>query len=138
MSIDQDLARIWSILDKLRSQDQPRWKWLQTPLTSASWTGASAKTVADNGIIDLSAVFGVPAGVKAVALSLGVVGNTVPTYAQLGPNAGYYTAVFQSVQVSGVAIYNSGIVPCDANGDIYFRCTGNLTGVEIIIGGYQF
>jgi hypothetical protein len=44
--------------------------YLTTALTSTSWDGDS-KTSANNGIIDLSAVFGVPAGVKAGTCAAG-------------------------------------------------------------------
>ena len=42
-----------------------QWVYLQAPLTSTSWDGDSFSTTAKT-LIDLSAVFGVPANVKAI------------------------------------------------------------------------
>ena len=71
MSVDlwSEIKKIWREIDVLKSFDVPKrvseWTMLETPMTSTDWT---ADTFSTTGVtkIDLSAVFGVPAGVSAV------------------------------------------------------------------------
>ena len=108
--------------------------YLTASLTSTSWDGDS-KTAANNGTIDLSAVFGVPAGVKAVLVRLSAQSSSVGNVAQLGPSSGQNNAVFARTQVTNVYSDSFGLVPCDANGDVYFTCVGTCN-VNIQIWGY--
>ena len=117
---------------------------LTAALTSTSWDGDSFSTTAKT-LIDLSAVFGVPAGVKAIYLRAvirdsGSAGNT-DIYLVLGPtNAGG----------AGLNVRCGGrpndfwedqtiIVPCDANGDVYYQIVasgGSTMDVYLFIWGY--
>jgi hypothetical protein len=101
---------------------------LTTALTSTSWDG-DAKTTDDNGTIDLSAVFGVPAGIKAALVSMTVKDETTQVWSLAGPLQ-VWTIVANN--------YNSGmgIVPCDANGDFSWACGSELDYVALKIHGY--
>ena len=116
---------------------------LTTPLTSTSWDGDSYSTTAKT-LIDLSAVFGAPAGVKAVLDRIEM---------RDSGSAGFDAYLFLSpVDTAGVGLMEScaglgndyrsrgtHIVPCDANGDIYYQinASGSLTmDVKIEIWGY--
>ena len=111
---------------------------LTTPLTSASWDGDS-RSSSPKTLIDLSAVFGAPAGIKAVLLSVQVRDSTSST--------GDAFIIFSDDNTAGEGIvvgcngirndawaYNQAIVPCDANGDIYYQTvsTGVLT-LDIVV-----
>ncbi|MDO8683474.1 MAG: hypothetical protein Q7N50_08335 [Armatimonadota bacterium] len=117
---------------------------LTSPLTSTSWDGDSFSTTAPT-LIDLSAVFGVPAGVKAVYLS--VVINDSGSAATADVNISFYPAsggIFAHVVYCGGIANDAmaaaqGIVPCDANGDVYYSITASGVGtldVRIRIFGY--
>lgn len=108
---------------------------LTTPLTSTSWDG-DAKTTADNGVIDLSAVFGVPAGVAAVDVVLLGVATSAGVYYGVRPASSGHRAVPGRTQVANVYCESAAVCPCDANGDIYFVTSGNLAGVHLQIWGY--
>jgi hypothetical protein len=109
--------------------------YLTTALTSTSWDGDS-KTSGNNGTIDLSAVFGVPAGVKAVLVRLSARSATPSTsYALLGPSSAQNDALVSRVQVANTWQDSSGVVPCNASGDIYFTC-GGTCDIVIEIWGY--
>lgn len=101
---------------------------LVTPLTSASWDG-DAKTVADNGTIDLSVVFGAPAGIEAALVVMTIYDETPGVLAVAG-------ALPVWTQVANIATAGSGIVPCDANGDFAWACTEELDYVKIELYGY--
>ena len=121
--------------------------WVGTagaPLPSTAWDGDSRSTTAKT-LIDLSTVFGVPAGVKAVDVLVAIrdSGSAAGTaYFLLSPNATASSGKF--IGCSGLTnsafTYGSFTCPCDANGDVYFQCvaTGSLTlDVIIQIWGYQ-
>ena len=122
--------------DKLDGYDSAvfgRPVFLTTPKTSTSWDGDARSTTAKT-LIDLSVVFGVPAGVKAILVRL--------TARDSGSSSGYCqfalspnnTADSVAVQayLQGVAndiyITENGIVPCDANGDVYYQIAASGTG----------
>lgn len=110
--------------------------FLTTPKTSTSWDGDARSTTART-LIDLSAVFGVPAGVKAVLLSVKVrdsASQTSDTYIVLGPTntAGEGVAVnpqYTNDRYNRVVV----VVPCDANGDIYYDLTASGAGTFDVI-----
>lgn len=111
---------------------------LSTPLTSTSWDGDN-KTSSNNGTIDLSSVFGVPAGIKAVKLSVQLQCNTAGKYANFGINSTYNYMLGQIIQVANAKIVMQGDVNCDSNGDIYFAtdaATGSEMSVYVRIWGY--
>jgi len=120
-------------LDGLDSTDFGRPVFLTTPKTSTSWDGDAFSTTAKTKI-DLSDVFGVPAGVKAVMVRMAARDSgSSAGYCQLGlsPNSTAGSVAVQAY-LQGVAndVYVSvnGVVPCDANGDIYYQITASGTG----------
>lgn len=120
------------------------WKYLTTPLTSTSWDGDSFSTTAKTKI-DLSAVFGVPAGVKAVLVyAYARDSGSAANYALLvlspisTADAGPF--VLECPPVNDRYGYSSGIVPCDSAGDIYYQilASGASTmDVYLEIWGYK-
>ena len=131
-------------LDGYDSADFGRPVFLTTPLTSTSWDGDAFSTTAKT-LIDLSAVFGVPAGVKAILVRMAA--RDSASYA----NSGLYISLSPTNAAGGAAIlrpagivndvYTDGmfIVPCDANGDVYYQIVASGTGTldaTIQIWGY--
>jgi hypothetical protein len=119
-------------------------KPLTTPLTSTAWDGDSFSTTSKTKI-DLSAVFSVPAGVKAVLVA-GTIADSGSATAdcsfRLSPNNTANQAPL-ALKIKGVEnSYSqpySGIVPCDSNGDIYYQIVASGTGTMAIflqIWGY--
>ena len=118
---------------KITRDNLSGWHFLTTPLTSTSWDGDARSTTAKTKI-DLSAVFGVPAGVKAVMVRMVARDSGSSTgYCQLGlsPNSTAGSVAVQAY-LQGVAddVYVSvnGIVPCDGNGDVYYQIAASGTG----------
>lgn len=143
------LKRHDKAIEKLNAFDVPKPSpvFLLAPLTSVSWTGSTHSTTAKT-LIDLSAVFGVPAGVKAVAVrtfvkdSASSGATNFGYYLLLSPNntagSGDYGASPNGMPDS-VWHYDQGIVGCDANGDIYYQIVASGAGtfaVYIQILGY--
>ena len=130
---------------KISRETLAGWYFLSTPLTSTSWDGDSISTQATGVLIDLSTTHGVPARVKAVMVRCYIRDSASATtnglYFSLGSGS-TGTAQF-AVRCSGLPndylTDGVGIVPCDANGDIYYRCATSGTGtmdVWIVITGY--
>ena len=119
------------------------WVYLTTPLTSTSWDGDARSTTAKT-LIDLSAVFAVPAGVRAVLVyvSLKDSGSAgTDCYLVLAPNDTANQGMFFNADRSGDDrnYRGNGVIPCDANGDIYFQvaASGAATcDVRIEVWGY--
>ena len=120
--------------------------FLTSPLTSTSFDGDSFSTMANAAVIDLSTAFSAPAGIKAALVNLqardsGSAGSATDLYVALGPSA--TTTYALGVHLQGVVndAYgaDTGIVPCDANGDVYYKITASGPGamdVWIRILGY--
>jgi len=118
--------------------------FLTTPLTSTSWDGDARSTEAAT-LIDLSAVFGVPAGVRAVNVRIecndSAAFGTANLYASLGPSATYFYHVKNVTLGGDVKSCNSEWCNCDANGDIYYRIVASGAGtmdVRLEIWGYAY
>ncbi len=115
---------------------------LSIPLTSTSWDGDSFSTTAAT-LIDLSAVFSVPAGVRAISVSVAF-RDSASAANEVAINLGPAAAVGAlEIRASGIAndfwTAGSGIVPCDANGDIYYTITASgasTAEVTMRIWGY--
>jgi hypothetical protein len=117
---------------------------LTTYLTSTSFDGDSFSDTAKT-LIDLSAVFGAPAGIKAalvrvMARDSGSAANA-SCLVCLGHNNS--SGVGQVLWLSGIAndMWHDAqmIVPCDANGDIYYQVDASGAGtldLYIQIWGY--
>lgn len=120
----------------------PRFVPLTTPLTSTAWDGDAHSTHAA-AVLDLSVVFGAPAGIKAVLIYLGCndSGSAAgAAYFNIGPGSG---KIAEGLILDGVPNdkFRSHLVtcPCDANGDIWWECDAsgvNTLDVELVIWGY--
>jgi len=117
--------------------------FLTTPLTSTAWDGDSFSTTSKT-LIDLSAVFGVPAGVKAVLVKVALRDSASASglyYIQFsGVSSGTgYSLTVPAIPVNDRYGYGQGIVPCDANGDIYYSIVASGSGtmdIYLEIWGY--
>jgi len=115
-----------------------------TPLTSTSWDGDARSTTART-LIDLSAVFGAPDGIKAILVKVTIrdSGSAAGDYSfNLMPASGSGEIAFTS-RCSGLVndayTTESGIVPCDANGDVYYQIVASgasTMDVTMQIWGY--
>ena len=111
--------------------------YLTTPLTSPNWNG-DAKSDAGPTKLDMSAVFtGYPdaatgVAVKAVLLRIAARDDasigTAGLYFSVGPSATYYYALQANPPGADVLASNTGICPCDANGDIYYKINASGSG----------
>jgi hypothetical protein len=110
--------------------------FLATPLTSVNWDG-DTKTEANRATIDLSAEFGVPAGVKAVMVDVQAVCAQAANYIRFGPTSSFSWALTAKAGVAGGTATVSNTVPCDANGDIYcYVSAGGTITTQMWIHGY--
>ena len=131
-------------LDGLDSTAFGRPVFLTTPLTSSSWLLSSGgRSNTSSTLIDLSSVFDVPAGVKAVLVRLVVRDSGAfpqdEKYVSFGPSSTYYYALSCYALGGDYQSSNNGIIPCDSNGDIYYRVVASGTGtmdVNLEIWGY--
>lgn len=111
---------------------------LVTPETSTSWDGDAKSSGTQK--IDVSSAFGISntADIKAYAVRFAVKDSATGNYAGLGGgnsgNARYAVTVW--THVNNIYTENSGIVPADSNGDIYFTAGAAVDGVFIQIFGY--
>ena len=107
--------------------------YLTTPLTSTDWDG-DAKSDEGPTKLDMSAVFtGYPdMAVKAVLLRLAARDDasigTAGLYFSVGPSATYYYALQANPPGADVLSSITGICPCDANGDIYYKINASGSG----------
>lgn len=118
---------------KITRDNLSGWHFLTTPLTSTSWDGDSYSTTAKT-LIDLSEVFGVPAGAKGILVRLAARDSGSSTgncQFLLSPNAIDKSVAVQAY-LQGVAndvyVCVNGIVPCDGNGDVYYQIAASGTG----------
>ena len=142
LSTLKDLAKR---INRLETQGQPTWVYLTAPLTSVDWDGDAHSTTAKT-LIDLSVIFGAPAGIKAilvhaVASDSGSVG--AETYFGISPNdtAGSSALVcYLTGQVNDWGVVDTGVCPCDSNGDIYYQIVAsgaNTLDATLRIWGYM-
>lgn len=113
-----------------------------TKKTSGSFDG-DAKSTTGATKIDLSAVFGVPAGVKAVNIRIFARDSSghilTAQYLGVGPSAADPFMVTVRPVGNDQIMENTGITTCDGNGDIYWRCGasgGGTLDIWIEISGY--
>lgn len=131
-------------ISRLEVQGYGQFIPLTTPLTSTDWDGDSHSTTAKT-LIDLSAIFGVPAGVRAI--------KVVTIINDSGSSAGYVWLRLANNNTDQIAdyihwlafatndgfSYNCGTVSCDINGDIYYQISASGAGTfdcYISIYGY--
>lgn len=138
------IKRLEREVERLRVKESGKFIALTTPLTSTSWDGDAFSTTAKTKI-DLSVVFGVPAGAKGILVRLVARDSgSSAGYCQLGlsPNATAGSvaaqAYLQGIQ-NDVYVSVNGVVPCDENGDVYYQinASGSATmDVYLEIWGY--
>ena len=126
------IKRLEREVERLRVKESGKFIALTTPLTSTSWDGDSFSTTAKTKI-DLSEVFDVPAGVKAVLVSVIIRDSgsaASDCYLTLSPTSTDTNGIhFDCSGLTNDAFERSnGIIPCDANGDIYYRIGASGTG----------
>lgn len=119
--------------------------FLTTPKTSTSWDGDSFSTTAKTKI-DLSTVFGVPAGVKAIIASVsardsGSAANLSGCYLILSPNNTSYEGVYTYCAglTNDAWTHHNITVPCNGDGDVYYQINASGTGtidIYLQIWGY--
>jgi hypothetical protein len=136
-AVIQRIKQLEREVERLQRWERPAIKpvFLTTPKTSTSWDG-DTKTTSDRAIVDLSTVFDVPAGIKAVLMSIQTQADAVNEYIRFGPNSTYNYALTCRTPVAGQIAHASGIVPCDSNGDVYCYPSGTIENVQVYIWGY--
>ena len=130
-------------LDGYDSTDFGRPVFLTAALTSTAWDGDAFSTT-EKTKIDLSEVFGVPAGIKAVLAKIAIRDSgsaaTSCRFQLSGVSSGTnYSLTVQASPINDRYAYFSGIVPCDANGDIYYMAVASDSGtmdIYLEIWGY--
>lgn len=115
---------------------------LTAGLTSTSWDGDGYSTSAAT-LIDLSAVFGVPAGVKAVALKIACRdsgSSSTRTWIYFGPGAGQWAVEVETTGLADDTLrHGATVVPCNVDGDIFYGLTASgagTTDIWLSIWGY--
>ena len=145
-----DFRRLERTIERMQTAETPAgWTYLTSPLTAVAWTNAAYSTTAKT-LIDLSTVFGVPVGVKAVAVRLEARDNgsaaatAFNCWVGLSPN-NTSGSLAQCLWLAGVPNdfirESDAVIPCDANGDIYYQINATGAGtmdVWIEIWGYTF
>ena len=136
----------------LETLENGRWVWphdtiwvgtANTPLTSTDWTADAFSTTAKT-LIDLSVVFGVPAGVHAVYMRVNVndSGSAAnDTYLILSPNDTAASGMaFSPYSVNDRVNRTQAIIPCNSDGDIYYQISASGAGtfdVTLQVWGYE-
>lgn len=122
-------------LDGLDSTDFGRPVFLSAPLTSTSWNGNLFSTTSKT-LLDLSAVFGAPAGIKAIIAEYSIkdTGSSNGTCRLvLSPNNVNMIGVhLMGSPTDGHLATSNAIIPCDANGDIYYQIVASGTNTMTI------
>ena len=129
--------------NKISRENLAGWHFLTTPLYSTAWDGDAFSTTSKTKI-DLSEVFGVPAGVKAVLVLVNMrdsASTTTYSYMYLSPSDTANSGLIFSCDngKNDGLVPASATVPCDANGDIYYQVAASGPGtmdVTIQIWGY--
>lgn len=130
-------------VDHLNRLENGKFYPLTTDLVSTSFDGDSFSTTAKT-LIDLSASFGAPAGIKAVLINVAIRDSGSAAndcYLVLSPNntAGLGPTVRCSGLPNDTFANGALMVPCDANGDIYYQVLAsgaNTLDVYLQIWGY--
>ncbi len=113
-------------LSRLEFRSHHEWVYLQTPLTSVDWDGNTYSTTAKT-LIDLSAVFGAPAGIRAILVQI-----SIRDIDSTGPDDNFIILSPNDTALSGTIVRSKGrydndwesqmlTVPCSATGDVYYQ-----------------
>ena len=107
------------------------------PLGSALMnSGYDGDAIAASAWLTLTSLFNVPAGAKAIAALVTARDETVGVAFCLGPDSSNYMAVCAYTQVANYYANASGIVPCDANGNVYLYLGSEVDNLYVRIWGY--
>ncbi len=117
---------------------------LAYPLESVAWDGDAYSTTAKT-LIDLSAVFGAPPGIKEATFYVECRDSgsgAADCYIILSPNNTVNNGVVVSPygNANDIPMRQTITVPCDANGDIYYQIVATGAGrfdVWLRIWGYD-
>ena len=132
-----------TITDTTIKPSQPQFYPLTTELMSTSWDGDSFSTTSKT-LIDLSSVFGVPAGVKAVYVQMAIrdsASSTTDAWIVLGADntAGRGINFGCGGLANDMWARPAAIVPCNTDGDIYYQINASGTStfdVYLFIWGW--
>jgi len=131
-------------VERVRANEIPQWVYLSAPLTSTAWDGDAYSTTAKT-LIDLSAVFGVPAGVKAVYVTIQLRDSgsaASDTFFILSPNdTANFGQASSPMPVNDRYGRYAFIVPCNVDGDVYYQVGASGPGtmdVYIQIWGWMY
>lgn len=119
-------------LDGLDSTAFGRPVFLTAPFGSTSWDG-DARSTTSKTLIDLSAVFGVPAGVKAVLARIAArdSGSSFDAYFGISPND-VPADLTVNIRLQGHAddqiLEMTSVCPCNADGDVYYQTKASGSG----------
>ena len=120
-------------VERLRVKEKQVFVPLTSPLTSTAWDGDAFSTTSKT-LIDLSTVFGAPAGIKAVLVRLAARDSGASGYdAYFGISPNDVAADLSlNIRLQGHGndqiLESTTICPCDANGDIYYQTKASNTG----------
>lgn len=138
----QKLRRLEREVERLQRWESGKFIALTTPLTSTDWDGDARSTTAKTKI-DLSAVFGVPAGVKAVLLECAINDSGSLAYSTYGgawiifsgDNIDAWSGQGINIEKEPNDAHRNAhmIVACNADGDIYYRINASGTGTMDVI-----
>lgn len=107
--------------------------------TGTAWSTVASRSAADNGLIDLSATFGVPANVQAVILRVDIndvdTGNPI-ALVSMGATATPTEQLLYAGYNGEWMIHNSVIVPCTADGDIYITFSETVSNFRFFVLGW--
>ena len=129
-----EIGKLKREVERLKRVEQVRPVFLTTPLTSTAWDGDAYSTTSKTKI-DLSSVFSVPAGVKAVLVqSIARDSGSAASpdiFFGVSPNdvdaSNTVMAVGRALP-NDTLVYTLGVVPCDTNGEIYYQVVAVGTG----------
>jgi len=133
--IGEMIAHIAALERRLDDLDLPAQAYHYQPITIVKgWDPASNK--ASQTLNLQAAPWSLPAGIKAVAVYLAYTAANNGDNGQLEKSSGNGTAVFAICPDAAEYGSGSGIVNCDANGDIYFTTNQATNTVYLFIHGY--
>ena len=138
MKLLQEIERLKRQVERLKVGEIPTGGFipLTTPLTSTSWDGDSFSTNAKT-LIDLSAVFNAPAGIKAALFMVSIRDSGSADndrWFLLSPDDTAYDGLsLTACPVNDRWSRTSMVVPCDANGDVYYQLNASGSGTMDVI-----
>ena len=143
------IKRLEREVERLRVKESGKFIALTTPLTSTAWDGDAYSSNGGKTLIDLSAVFDVPDGVKAVLLECAINDSGSLTYSTYGGAWIIFSGQNdESWGGQGINLEKEPndahrnahmVVACNSDGDIYYRINASGTGtmdVTLKVWGY--